>query len=107
MIEQDIHKIISKIVKEFNPQKVVLFGSYAWGSPKKNSDIDLFIVKDDAKKNTREMAIDIDGMLLPRTFPIDIIVCKPAQVEESLKDKNMFITKIITKGKTLYDQRVL
>lgn len=52
------------------------------------------------------MAIDVERILLPRTFPIDIIVYKPAQVEESLRDKNMFITKIITKGKTLYDQGV-
>ena len=50
MIEQDIQKITNKIIKEFNPQKVVLFGSHAWGLPKKDSDIDLFIVKDDAKK---------------------------------------------------------
>lgn len=106
MAEQDIQKITNIIVREFKPERVVLFGSYAWGNPKKDSDIDLFIIKDDLKKNTREMAIDLERILLPRTFPIDIIVYKPAQVEESLKDKNMFITKIITKGKTLYDQRV-
>lgn len=106
MLEQEIKKVTETIIKEFNPEKVVLFGSHAWGSPEKNSDIDLFIVKDDAKKNTREMAIDLERILLPRTFPIDVIVYKPAQVEESLKDKNIFITKIITKGKTLYDQRV-
>ena len=50
MIEQDIQSITNKIIKEFNPQKVVLFGSHAWGLPKKDSDIDLFIIKDDAKK---------------------------------------------------------
>lgn len=106
MLEQEIQKITGIIIQEFKPQKVVLFGSYAWGSPKKSSDIDLFIIKDDPKKNTREIAIDIERVLLPRTFPIDIIVYNPTQVEESLKDKNMFITKIITKGKTLYDQGV-
>lgn len=106
MAEQDIQNITNIIIKDFKPQKVVLFGSHAWGSPQKDSDIDLLIIKDDKTKNIREMAIDVERILLPRTFPIDIIVYKPAQIEESLKDKNMFITKIITKGKTLYDQRV-
>jgi len=106
MAEQDIQKITDTIVKEFNPQKVVLFGSYAWGNPTADSDIDLFIIKDDAKKSVREMAIDVERILLPRTSPIDIIVYKPAQVKEGLRDRNTFITRIITKGKILYDRRM-
>lgn len=104
MIEQDIQKITSKIVKEFNPQKVVLFGSYAWGSPKKNSDIDLFIVKDDAKKNTREMAIDLEKILDNRDMPLDLLVYKPDQVIKRLAMNDQFFTKIWRDGKILYER---
>lgn len=102
-MEQDIQKVTNKIVQEFKPQKVVLFGSYAWGVPTKDSDIDIFVIKDDPKKNIRDMAIDLEEILLPRTLPLDLIVYKPEQVEKFLKEKNMFITKILTKGKTLYE----
>lgn len=103
MPEQGIQNIVNTIVTEFNPEKVVLFGSYAWGKPTKDSDIDILVIKDDPKKNIRDMAIDLEQILLPRTFPLDLIVYKPAQVEKYLKEKNMFITKIITKGKILYE----
>lgn len=103
MAEQDIQKITDKIVKEFKPQKVVLFGSYAWGTPTKDSDIDIFVIKDDPRKNIRDMAIDLEEILLPRTLPLDLIVYKPEQVERFIKEENMFITKILTKGKTLYE----
>ncbi|OGM97412.1 MAG: hypothetical protein A2817_00665 [Candidatus Yanofskybacteria bacterium RIFCSPHIGHO2_01_FULL_39_8b] len=103
MSEQGIQNIVDTIVTEFKPEKVVLFGSYAWGQPTKDSDIDLFVIKNDAKKNIRDLAIDLERILLPRTFPIDIIVYKPEQVEKYLNEKNMFITKILTKGKILYE----
>ena len=50
MYEKSVKNITDTIVREFKPEKVVLFGSYAWGKPTKNSDIDLLIVKDDPKK---------------------------------------------------------
>jgi len=105
MMGRDIQEITSKIIKEFNPQKVVLFGSHAWGSPKKNSDIDLFIVKDDAKKNTREMAIDLERILSDRDGPLDILVYKPSQIEERLVMNDPFIVKIWHDGEVLYERQ--
>ena len=105
MFEQgiQIQNIVDTIVAGFKPEKVVLFGSYAWGKPEKDSDIDLFIIKDDPRKNIRDLAIDLERILLPRTIPLDLIVYKPSQVEKLLKEKNMFVTKILTKGKILYE----
>src|SRR3989338_1555359 len=105
MMGRDIQEITSKIIKEFNPQKVVLFGSHAWGSPKKESDIDLFIVKDDRKKNTREMAIDLERILSDRDIPLDILVYKPEQITKRLAVNDQFIAKIWRDGKILYERQ--
>lgn len=104
MLEQEIQKVTETIIQEFKPKKVVLFGSYAWGSPKKNSDIDLFIIKDDAKKNTREMAIDLEKILDDRDVPIDLLVYKPDQVAKRLAMNDQFVTKIFRDGRVLYER---
>lgn len=91
-----IQVLAQKIREKFNPQKIILFGSYAYGEPKKGSDIDLFIVMD-TDKPVREQAV-----LIRREFrsltPIDIIVRTPQQVEERLKLGDFFIKKIIHYG---------
>lgn len=104
MSEQGIKKIVNDIVAEFKPEKVVLFGSYAWGKPTKDSDVDLFIVKDDAKKNTREMATDLEMILFKRDTPLDLLVYKPNQVVKRLEINDPFIKKILRDGKVLYER---
>lgn len=104
MIEQSIKNITDTIIQEFKPEKVVLFGSYAWGKPEKDSDVDLFIVKDDPKKNTREMAIDLEMILFKRDIPLDLLVYKPDQVAKRLEINDPFIKKILRDGKVLYER---
>lgn len=101
-METEIKQIVDKIVAKFKPEKVILFGSYAWGKPGKDSDIDFFVIKDDPQKNNRELAIDLERVLMERPRGLDLIVYKPDQVRKSLKEKNRFISKIITEGKILY-----
>lgn len=105
MSEQEINKqlkrITQKIVKEFQPEKIILFGSYAWGKPGSDSDVDLFVVID-TKQSTRETARHIDRSLFPRPFPMDLIVYTPAKVRERLKMGDFFIEDIISKGEVLY-----
>lgn len=105
MAEQDIQEITSKIVKEFKPQKVVLFGSYAWGKPTKDSDLDFFVVKDDPIKNTREMAIDLETILIDRDVPLDLLVYKPDQVIKRINMNDRFVKKILEKGRVLYERQ--
>ncbi len=105
MSEQRIQNIVDTIVTEFNPEKVVLFGSYAWGKPTKDSDVDIFVVKDDPKKNTREMAIDLERLLSKREMPLDLLVYKPDQLKKRLKINDPFIVKIWRDGKTLYERQ--
>lgn len=97
---EEVKKIAEKIGKEYNLEKVILFGSFAWGRPGPDSDIDLFIIKE--TKNTRETAKKIDGSIFPRPFPIDILVYSPEQLKRRQKMNDFFIKDILTKGKVLY-----
>jgi len=98
--DRQIKAVTEKIVKEFQPEKIILFGSYAWGKPTEDSDVDLFIVK--KTDNAREAAREIDGLIFPRPFPIDLVVYDPQKVEYRKKIGDFFINDILTKGKILY-----
>jgi predicted nucleotidyltransferase len=100
-IDQKIKEVSQKVASEFKPKKIILFGSYAWGKPHRDSDIDLLIVKN--TKDTRKLAREIDGSIFPRSFPIDVIVYEPKQIEERLRLGDFFISSIISKGKVLYE----
>ena len=73
---KEINRITDIIIKKYKPEKIILFGSFAWGRPNKNSDFDLLIIKKD-KRSSRELAIDIDESLSKRNVPIDILVYSP------------------------------
>ncbi len=94
-----INEVAQTIGKNFQPEKIILFGSYAWGTPGPDSDVDLFIIK--KTDNTREMARKISRLIFPRPFPLDVIVYRPEQMEEAEK-KDFFIRDIIQKGHLLY-----
>ncbi len=102
-IEQKIREVADKIVAEFRPEKIILFGSYAWGQPGPDSDVDFFIVQS-TNRSTREVAREIDGFIFPRPFPMDFLVYTPEQVEK-WRDADFFIRNIFTKGKVLYAQQ--
>ena len=89
-----------KIAKEFKPEKIILFGSYAWGKPGPDSDVDLFIIKE--TDNTRDTAKNIDKSVFPRPFPIDFVVYRPSQVDSRSKAGDFFISDVLSKGKVLY-----
>lgn len=100
-IHEKINEVAQTIGRNFRPEKIILFGSYAWGQPGPNSDVDFFIIK--KTDNTRKTAREIDGSIFPRPFPIDIIVYRPEQAEEAQK-KDFFIRDILQKGHVLYSE---
>lgn len=102
-INQDkIKDVALNIVRQFHPEKIILFGSWAWGSPGPDSDVDLLIIKE--TDDTRRMAREIDMSLFPRPFPIDLIVCKPSQAEKRMHMGDFFFHDIFDKGTVLYSK---
>jgi len=95
---------IERIVSELKPEKIILFGSYAYGNPTPDSDVDLLVIM-----NTKAKEIDryvaVSNLLYPRQFPVDIVVKTPKEIEaEASKKGNFFMREILKKGKVLYER---
>lgn len=104
LVPEKIKKTVDKIVKNYRPQKIVLFGSYAWGEPTENSDVDLLIVKN-SKKRRSERAAEIRKKIFPPDIPLDILVYTPKEIKKRLAMKDFFFEDIVTKGRNLYERQ--
>lgn len=98
-----IAEVANKIKEKFQPQQIILFGSYAWSKPTKDSDVDLFVIME-SKLRRDERSRVIQEIFYDRTFPLNIIVYTPKEVKESLERGNPFIEEILNKGKLLHEQ---
>lgn len=99
-----IQYVADKIARAVNPEKIILFGSWARGEATDESDVDLFVVHDGRVSN-REMYRHIARLLWGRLFGIDLIVRSPQDVALNLRDNNPFYTRhIFGEGKVLYER---
>ena len=98
---RDIRLVCNRIVREFRPQKVILFGSYAYGRPTPDSDVDLLVIMPLQGRAT-DQAIAISSRLDHR-FPIDLLVRSPEEVRRRLGLNDFFLLEITQKGKVLYE----
>ena len=101
-LQNKLDSITKKIVKNYKPEKIILFGSVAREEAKKDSDIDLFIIKKTNEKR-RHRAFQVGKLFLPRDFALDVIVYTPKEVKDSYEN-NFFIREIINHGKTIYQK---
>jgi predicted nucleotidyltransferase len=97
----DIQQLSEKIQREFKPDKIVLFGSYAWGTPRDDSDVDLLVILPYQGKAWR-IASSIREQVQCR-FPLDILVRNTEQVQARLAINDSFLTDIMTRGKVVYE----
>jgi predicted nucleotidyltransferase len=97
-----IRRFAHRIAERFHPDKIILFGSYAYGKPHNESDVDLLVIM--RTKNAIDQAIRI-SLAFERPFSFDLIVRTPWQIERGLKDDNWFLREIIERGKVLYEAR--
>lgn len=103
MVEMDRIKSLSRrIAEEFRPERIILFGSYAYGEPTEDSDVDLLVIMPFVGKPVYK-AIEIRSKIEPR-FPLDLIVRTPKQVAERVAMDDWFMREIVEKGRTLYEE---
>ena len=105
LIEEKINEIKDKIVREYKPEKIILFGSFAWGKPHKDSDFDFFIIKETDTPSLKRIE-EVDRIFSRREFPMDFLVYTPEQVENRLKIGDLFVKDILTNGKVLYEAAI-
>jgi predicted nucleotidyltransferase len=98
-----IQDILEKLLAGYAPQKVILFGSYAYGNPRPDSDIDLLIIKDTSERfidrwvTVRRILSDPQ-----RKAPLETLVLTPQEVSGRLAVGDQFLAEILEKGEVLY-----
>ena len=102
-IRKIILEIVGKVQREYQPEKIILFGSYAYGTPHRDSDIDLLIIKDTkARPIDRRVTVTKIVSNPKRLIPFEPIVLTPKEVEERLGIGDQFLKEILQKGELLY-----
>ena len=99
--QDDIKSFVEEVVNRFSPERVVLFGSHAAGDPSSKSDVDLLVVMD-FEGRPHQQAYEIRRNI-KRSFPLDLLVRRPKDVECRLSMGDFFIREILEKGKILYE----
>src|SRR5437879_9505143 len=98
---EGIRNVTRQIVQQFHPQKVILFGSYAYGQPTEDSDVDLLVLMD-MDEPPLHVAAKI-AAAIEHPFPLDIVVRTPTEFVTAVQRKGVFATEVATKGMTLYE----
>jgi len=95
-----IHAVVGQIAAKFQPEKIILFGSYAYGRPRPESDVDLLVIMNTSLRN-REQAAQI-ALAIDYHFGLDLLVRSPQQLAKRLALGDFFLQEVTEKGKVLY-----
>src|SRR5437588_6071931 len=96
-----IRRFARQVAERFGPEKIILFGSHAYGEPHADSDVDILVIM--PARNEIDQACRIDSVTEP-PFPLDLIVRTPKNMAWRLKEGDWFLREIVAKGKVLYDK---
>ena len=102
-LKKIITESVNQISSEYKPKKIILFGSYAYGNPTEDSDIDLLIIKNTDKRPI-DRWLEVKKFLrdISLTVPISPLVYTEKEIEDRLAIKDFFIKDILEKGEVLY-----
>lgn len=98
---RQIEELSQRIAQDFRPQRILLFGSYAWGKPTADSDVDLLVILPFEGKPV-DKSVEIRLKTRP-AFPVDLLVRTPERVQERMKLGDSFMQEIIENGMVLYE----
>ena len=101
-----VNRVVKRLHESYHPTQVVLFGSYAYGRPTRDSDLDLLIIKETATPFYQRL-FEVRRLVSPlvRKQPFDPIVLTPRELSERLARGDQFLQEIVRKGKLVYGQR--
>jgi uncharacterized protein len=99
--KKSIRRLSDRIAREFKPDKIILFGSHAYGRPGPDSDVDLLVIMRHEGRPERKSA-EIRLKVQP-AFAMDVMVRSPEKVRERLSMGDPFMKEILAKGKVLYE----
>ena len=97
----EIREFARRVADKFQPDKIVLFGSYAYGTPHADSDVDILVIM--PTRNQLDQSVTIELACAP-PFPLDIIVRTSRNMRWRLAEGDSFLREITTRGKVLYEK---
>ena len=96
-----LREVTQKVIQAFRPKNIILFGSYAYGKPTSDSDLDLLIVME-SRDRPAERIRKVSDLFDPRPLPMDFIVLTPGEVRHRLSGFDPFLEEVLEKGQMLY-----
>ena len=103
--QRQIETYAADVARRFEPLKIVLFGSYAYGDPTDDSDVDLMVIMpkgpDGVRNRDKALAIDL---AIPASFPLDLLVRDPEEIAWRLEEGDCFLDDVFSKGRVLYEK---
>ena len=96
-----IRSFVQKVAEQFQPDKIILFGSYAHGQPHADSDVDILVVM--PARNQLDQAAKIHLATLP-PFPVHLLVRTPSNLAWRLAEGDSFLKEVVSKGKVPYEK---
>ena len=98
----EIERYCDAIAREFKPQRIIVFGSYAYGSPTSDSDVDVMVIMRSPKRRGLRQSLEIRRRV-SAGFPVDILVRAPSDVSMRIRAGDSLIWEVMTKGKVVYE----
>jgi predicted nucleotidyltransferase len=99
--EEILAEIVHRLVAALDPEKIILFGSYVYGSPSRDSDVDLLVILQTTARPV-DRYVAVSHAIRPRPFPLDILVKTPDEIAAAVAKNDSFIQEIVTRGRILY-----
>jgi len=100
-LRAQIQSYCEAIAREFRPQKIILFGSHAYGRPTRHSDVDLLVILPFRGSEVRKVGQIRSRLDAP--FPVDLLVRKPRFIAERLRERDMFVELVMNRGRVMYE----
>lgn len=102
-VSETLPGVVQKMVRELQPEKIILFGSYAYGSPTPDSDVDLLVVLQ-SSESSRERFLQVARLLRPRLFPVDLLVKTPDEIAHAVESGDFFLNEVLDRGQVLHER---
>lgn len=99
---KDIKRYCDAIAAAFKPRRIILFGSYAYGKPNDDSDVDVLVVMPKSHRARHDTAVKI-RLEVDAEFPVDVLVRSEAEVERRVRQKDLFMTHVTSAGRIMYE----
>jgi predicted nucleotidyltransferase len=102
-LPEEVQETIRKIVEGYDPEKIIIFGSYARGDWTEDSDLDLLVVKETDERPFERIGA-VSSLCWPRKLAMDVLVKTPEEIETNLQERELFTRTVMREGVVVHDR---